>query len=136
MSHTRLWIAATIIAFLIVVSFVFSVPHTRDVVRESAPQSVTTVPLVTLRDVFKKGLHTITGSVEAPNACSIVTAQANLQGDASSTQSIQIALSMPVDTNVCLQLPTRMNFSTTITAPAQIPITATVNGLVATTTSS
>ncbi len=136
MSHTRLWIAATIIAFLIVVSFVFSVPHTRDIVREPAPPSATTVPLVTLRDAFKKGLHTIIGSVEAPNACTIVTAQANLQGDASSTQSIQVALSMPVDTNVCLQLPTHMNFSTTITAPAQIPITATVNGSAATTTSS
>ena len=136
MSHTRLWIAATIIAFLVVVSFVFSVPHTRDVIREPAPQSATTVPLVTLHDGFKKGLHTITGSVEAPNACTIVTAQANLQGDASSTQSIQVALSMPIDANVCLQMPTRMDFSTTVTAPAQIPITATVNGSAATTTSS
>lgn len=136
MNHTRLWIAATIIAFLIVVGFVLSVPHTRDVVREPVSRSATTTPLVTLHDEFKKGLHTITGSVEAPNACTIVTARANLQGDASSIQSIQVALSMLADTNVCLQLSTHMDFSTTITAPAQIPITATVNGSAATTTSS
>lgn len=131
MSHTRLWVAATIIALIIVAGFVLSVPHTRDIAETRALLiEPSIVPLVTLHDTFKKGIHTITGSVEAPNACTQVTAHALLQ-----TGSIQVALSMPVDTNVCLQLPTRINFSATISAPEHIPITAMVNGLVATTTS-
>jgi hypothetical protein len=136
MSHKRLWVVAGIIAFIIVGGFVFSVPHTRDVARISVSEGVTAVPLVTLHDVFKKGTHTITGSLLAPDACTTLTARASLQGDASSTESIQVALSMPSNAGVCLELPTRMNFSTTIIAPAQVPLSATVNGIAATTTSS
>ncbi|MDE2021731.1 MAG: hypothetical protein KGI71_02295 [Patescibacteria group bacterium] len=136
MNHTRLWIAAAIIAIVIVAGFVLSVPHTREVAQTPAPQPVAAVPSVTLHDVFKKGIHTITGSLEAPDACTIVTATTSLEGDASSTQDILLAVSMPPDTGVCLQLPTRMDFSTTAAAPALTPITVTVNGVVASTTSS
>lgn len=135
MSHTRLWVAAAIIAFIIIAGFAFSVPHTRDAARVSVSEGVPTVPLVTLHDVFKKGLHTITGSLLAPNACTTLTARASLRGDASSTESILIALSMPSDVGVCLELPTRVNFSTTIAAPARVPLSATVNGFAASTTS-
>lgn len=136
MNHTRLWIAAGIIAFIIIAGFVFSVPHVRDVARAPVPQAAPIVPTVTLRDTFKKGVHTITGSLETPDACTLVTATTTLEGNASSTESILLALSMPEDTGVCLQLPTRVDFSTTIIAPALLPITATVNGSVASTTSS
>ncbi|OGG39934.1 hypothetical protein A2118_01130 [Candidatus Kaiserbacteria bacterium GWA2_50_9] len=137
MNPKRLWVAAAIIAVVIFVGFVLSVPHTRDVEETAFSQKVTTVvPFVTLHDSFKKGLHTITGSIEAPNACTDITAQAFLSGDASSPAGIVVALSMPEDSGICLQVPTRMNFSVTISAPAQLPITATVNGLAATTTKS
>ena len=135
MKHTRLWVVATIIALAVFIGFVLSVPHTRDLGRLPASQSVPAVPAVTLHDAFKKGVHTITGSIEAPNACTIVSAQANLIGDASSTQSIQVAISMPIDAGVCLELPTTMTFKVTVAAPAQIPLSATVNSVVATTTS-
>lgn len=136
MSHKRLWISATIIAFAIIAGFVFSVPHTRDIPRAPESPKVTVVPPVTLHDAFKKGMHTIIGSVEVPNACTNVTATASLVGDASSTQNIVVAISMPSDSGVCLELPTRMTFSTTIAAPAHLPLSATVNGMAATTTSS
>lgn len=136
MSHRRLWVAAAIIALVIIVGFVLSVPHTRDVFRAPAPPVVTTVPPVTLHDVYKKGVHTITGSLMAPNACTVVTASARLQGDASSTERIEVTLSTSNDTGVCLELPTLIRFSTTITAPAHLPLTATVNDSVASTTSS
>jgi hypothetical protein len=137
MNHRRLWIVAGIIAFIIVGGFVFSVPHTRDVARVSTSPFVATIPPVTLHDVFKKGLHTITGSLLAPNACSSVTAEAKLVGDASTTGNIlHIALTMPITTGLCLELPTNIKFSTTIAGPAQVTITATVNGIAATTTSS
>lgn len=137
MNHTRLWTSAGIIAAVIIVSFMLSVPHTRDVPRSPGPEKqVPIVSAVTIHDVFKKGSHAITGSLMAPNACTIATAMATLVGSASSTQSILVAINMPIDTGMCLQEPTRINFSTTISAGAKLPIRATVNGLSATTTAS
>lgn len=135
MSHKRLFVVATIIACIIIASFVLSVPHTRDIPAEqSALSTVPVVPAVTLRDVYKKGVHTITGSVEAPDACTLVSAQASLIGDASSTQSILVEVSLSEDSGVCLERTTTMRFGATLAAPAGLPITATVNGAQATTT--
>ena len=136
MNQKRLLVAAAIIAFVIIIGFVLSVPHTREVTRVFEPEPVAVVPSVTIRDVFKKGTHTITGSLMAANACASVTAQASLDSDASSSeQNILVALTMSADTGVCLEVPTRVTFSTTIVASAQVPIIVTVNGSVATTTS-
>lgn len=133
----RLWAAAGIIALVVVVGFALSVPHTRDLENPSAAKSVQQViPPVVLHDSFKKGVHTITGSVEVPNACTNVTAAASLINDASHTQVIQVALSIPFDSDVCLELPTSVSFSTTLAAPADLPFTATVNGQPATSTRS
>ncbi len=137
MNHTRLWTAAGIIALVVIVGFVLSVPRAGDVARTSLSQEgAAPVPAVTLRDVFKKGTHTISGSLEAPNACTAATAQASLTTDASGTESILVAIAMPLDTGVCLQVPTRVTFSTTVNAPAGLPLSVTVNGEVATTTES
>lgn len=134
MSHRRLWISAAIIALVIVIGFAFSVPHTRDVEEvaslSSGPESV---PEVSLRDSYRRGVHTITGSLIAPNACTEVSATAELLGSASTTESIAIRISMPTDTGVCLQLPTRMSFETNLSAPAELPFTVLVNGIVAST---
>ena len=136
MTHTRLLAAATIIALVVFINFVLSVPRTSDIEKTSTVQSVPATPLVTLRDIFKKGLHTITGSVEAPNACTGVSAEASVTGEATSTQSILVAVTMSADEGVCLQLPTRVTFQTTIAAAIGLPIIATVDGAMATTTSS
>ena len=69
MSRKHLWISATIIACVIFISFALSVPHTRDVSVEQSLAETANIPLVTLRDSFRKGVHTISGSFEAPNAC-------------------------------------------------------------------
>ncbi len=122
--------------FIIITGLVLSTQHARGVVQISVPQTKITIPVVTLHDTFKKGTHTITGSVEAPDACTIVTPTASIEGNASSTENILIAISMPVDTGICLQVPTVIDFSTTIVAPPQISIIATINGSVASTTSS
>lgn len=136
MSHKRLRIAAAIIALVLVVSFVFSVPRTGDVAQEpTANVEAAKTPTVTVRDSFKKGVHTITGSFEAPNACTTITADATVVGDTPETEEILVIISMPEDVGVCLQLPTRADFSTTLSAPAQMPIRATINGIVAEVTS-
>lgn len=135
MNYTRLWTAAVVIALVVIVGFALSVPHTRDVALTASSQNKeASVPLVTLHDTFKKGVHTITGSLDAPNACAIVTAHAAFLNASSSEANIRIELSMPEDAGVCLQVPTRMDFSTTIAAPANLPLIATVNGSLATTT--
>lgn len=136
MNHTRLWAASAIIALFVIISFALSVPHTRDIALTSTSQTnKESTPLVALHDSFKKGVHTITGSIEAPNACTAVTARATFLNASSSEANIHISLSMPEDTGVCLQIPTLVSFSTTVSAPANIPLTATVNGSIATTTS-
>jgi hypothetical protein len=132
MSHMRLWAAAAIITLAIIIGFIFSVPRARDGAHPAKTLAATVTPPVSLHDVFKKGVHTITGSVETPTACSAVTASASLTpGD---TPTIQVALTLATSEGVCLQLPTLVKFSTTVTAPARTPITATVDGAVATTT--
>jgi len=138
MNHTRLLTAAVIIAIVVVIGFVLSVPHTRDVANTELSQQIveTSVPTVSLRDTFKKGVHTISGSIAVPNICTEVTAEASLISDESGSENIRVALSLSEDTGICLQLPARVNFSTTLSAPANLPLSATVNGLLATTTAS
>ena len=136
MNHTPLWVAATIIALVVIIGFVLSVPHTSDVLEAHTLKSAVNIPSVMLRDTFKKGLHTITGSVEVPNACTTVSAEARIiNGEASSTESILVAITMPTEEGTCLQLPQRAAFQTTISAAADVPITATINGMTATTSS-
>lgn len=126
--QARLWIAAAIIALLVVTGFALSVPHTRDIQEAPTASAPASVPLVTLRDTFKKGVHTITGSLPVPNACIAVSAEAT-----STAEGILIDISAPSDEGVCLQLPTTVSFQTTLAAPAHLPFTVRVNGSVATT---
>lgn len=135
MRQTHLWIAASIIAGIILVSFMLSVPHTRDSASEKiSPATTSSVPKVALNDSFKKGLHTISGSIEVPNACTEVQVEATLVTTSSSTQNILLAIKVPPNSGICLQEKTIMKFLTTITAPAAIPLVATVNDVAATTT--
>lgn len=136
MSHTRLWSAAAIIALVVLTGFVLSVPHARDVTETQQVSIATTTPKITVNDSYKKGMHTITGSVEMPNACAVVSAEARIApGDASSTPSILIALTMADDGGVCLQVPTTATFKTTVaTTTARLPLVVTINGAIATTT--
>ncbi len=130
MNQRRLPIAAAIIGCVIIIGFVLSVPHTRDLPRPVESEKVVAViPVVSLHDGYKKGVHTITGNVTAPNACAQVAAHASLS---SSTPGIVVAVTFVIDDNVCLQLPTRSTFSTTLAAPAGLPLSATVNGVDAT----
>jgi hypothetical protein len=138
MQHMRLWVAAAIIALVVIVGFVLSVPHTRDIVQHSANPlaPATTTPVVVLHDRYSRGAHTLSGSLTVPNACTTVSAGAVPVGDASTTASILLSLSVPADTGVCLQLPTTATFSASVVAPEAVPIQVMVNGLVASTTAS
>ena len=134
MNHTRLLVTATIIAAIIFIGFMLSVPHTHDAKQISLPPPPTPAPSVAIRDVFKKGVHTLTGSIEAPNACTSLATKATLAGSASSTQYILVAITMPEDSGVCLERSVKMPFSLTISAPANLPVQVSVNNTMATTT--
>jgi hypothetical protein len=136
MNRMRLWVSAAIIACIILIVFALSVPHTRDVEVKSAASTTTNVSVVTVHDIFKKGVHTISGSIDVSNACTPVSASATLVGTASSTESILVAITLQVDPGICLQVPTSVSFRTTLTAPARLPIDVTVNGTPASTTPS
>lgn len=130
MTHTRLWIVATIIASIIVAGFALSVPRARDgALPPAAPMQEEITPTVSVRDVYRKGVHTITGSLIAPNACMSAEAEASLQDG-----GILLSITMPEDSGVCLQEETMARFSTTITSSNGLPIRTTVNGKDATTT--
>jgi len=135
MNHTRLWVVATIIAVIILAGFALSVPHTQEVI-ETSPSfmSSASIPSVTLHDVFKKGMHTIVGSIAAPDACVTVSAAATLESGASGTSSILVDVTMPDEPGVCLERSSTERFSVTVAAPQGLPIMVRVNGVTATTT--
>jgi hypothetical protein len=134
MRHIRLRITATIIGCIILAVFLLSAPHTREIVnKESSISIASTTPVVPLSDSYKKGVHTITGLITAPTVCTTLSVDASLI-DRDSTPSILLTLSLPKDVGICLQRETSLRFSKTITAPANLPIITTVNGVVASTT--
>lgn len=134
MTHRmRLKASAGIIAVVILLSFALSVPHTRDTGPQTVLETAVAVPAVTIRDSFRKGVHTISGTVEAANACASVNAEASLVGNASGTEGITVALTLERQPGVCLELPTPLRFETSIEAPADLPLTVTVNGAPAST---
>ena len=134
MRRRHLWISAAIIAVVILITFALSVPHTRDVGQKQPAPELPGTPSVTLQDSYKKGEHTLSGTIVTPNACTAVAAGATLEGDASSTQAIRLDLSLSSEPGICLELPTAQEYNATVTAPAGVPITVTVDGAVATTT--
>jgi len=138
-NRNRLWLAAAIIAMVICIGFILSVPHARELPKASdlaVNEPVASVPTVALHDSYKKGTHTLTGSVLAPNACSTASAKANLVG-AGDKQAILVSVTLTDDTtDVCLELPTKVTFSTTLAAPNGFSLQATVNGTTASTTGS
>ena len=132
MNTKRLYLAAAIIAGALVLGFLLSVPRVRDGEVMLPSTEGETIPSVVLRDVYKKGTHTISGAVTAPNACASLDAKAVTTGDPAS--AIVVEFTLTEAGGICLQVPTALKFSTTVTAPEGLPVSATVNGVAATTT--
>lgn len=130
----RLRAAAAILAAVILIGFLISAPRTSEApVALEAAVAPTIVPEVTLKDVYKKGTHTISGSLAAPNACASVEASATQTTDTSGAEHILVAVTLTEGEGTCLEVPTVMTFSTTLAAPQGLPLRATVNGAPATT---
>lgn len=131
--HTRLWVAALIIIVVVVGIFVLSVPRAREVASPTGSTTASAQLPITYHDSYKKGMHTITGTVMVPDACTTITADASLDTTSGSPR-IELALSVPTDDQICLQVPTRLSFSVTVAASASTPIDVLLNGEMATST--
>ncbi|MDP2594052.1 MAG: hypothetical protein Q8P36_01815 [bacterium] len=131
----RLWVATLIIAVAVIGGFVLSVPRAREIPESSGSATATSsIPVVTLRDSFASGVHSITGSLMAPDVCASLTASASIEGPSAQTgERIILALTMPEDLQLCLQIPTKLTFSVSVEAPAEVPIDVFVNDVSATT---
>ncbi len=123
----------------ILVIFFLSVPHAQEVADQTgkgAASNAPTIPVVTLSDSYAKGVHTYSGTFLAPNACTTLSADAVVGGDASGTPTVSLSLTYPADAGVCLQLPTKTPFLTTLEAPQDATVTVDVNGVLASTSDS
>jgi hypothetical protein len=137
MHNMRLWSAAAVIAVILIVGFALSVPHLSDMGVSHPTAATPALPVVYVHDAYKKGAHTLTVKVAAPDACTVITGSANaVAADASSTpDTIAITLDMPADAGVCLQEPATTTLSLSAAAGASAKITASINGTTATTSS-
>jgi hypothetical protein len=140
----RVWSAAAVIAAILIIGFVLSVPEVRDLgATKPAALQASSTPMVYIHDVYKKGVHTITAELALPDACTTVSGEADVTPSATpdSTSSpqapdtINLALDMPSDSGICLEEPATTTLSYTATASAGATITATINGNNASTTS-
>lgn len=130
-AHARFWMAALILAVVIVGGFALSVPHAREVA-ESVPQEDAvseTAPLVSLEDSYDEGVRTIEGVVLAPDACATVGAEAVL-----AVERIQVDVMVMRDEELCLEIPAEREFSASIEAADDAPLDVRINGVLATST--
>ena len=126
----RVWTAAGVIALVLIVGFVLSVPHLRDAQLKQAARESAALPIVYVHNAYKKGVHTLTVKVAAPNACTIISGSASVAPATSSStpDAIQIALDMPPDSGVCLQVPATTTLSFSASADSGATIAASING--------
>ena len=107
MNNMRIWSAAAVIALVLLLGFILSVPHAHDGGSRASATAATSTPVVSVHDTFKKGTHTIKISLAAPDACTSVTGQTSVEPasgsvstsspQASTPDTIVIALDMPPD---------------------------------------
>lgn len=127
--YSRARLAAGVGIGILLFTLFFSVPRTSDSIDDAVSTQVSPeAPKVTVQDVYKKGVHTLTGSLEADNACASVSSEAFHERGDERESHIRVAITLVHHEGTCLQLPTRMRFTTSLTAPAKLPIVATVNG--------
>lgn len=130
----RIALGTSVLIVITVLIFVFSIPHA-NTPGESGPAPLVIAPVVpgiSIRDVYKKGAHTITGSLKVPNHCTTVSVESVLDGEP--TKGILILLTVLEDEGICLQEKVERSFTTSIVAEEKMPIRVLINGTEATVT--
>lgn len=133
----RIWIGVGVFLGVLIIAFAFFVFR----ITEGPVTPTVSEPAVTIisdvrnvADTYKKGVHTVHGTVTVPTACTEIEANASVDSESSSTPVIRVDLSAESDTGTCLMLPTNKTFSVQATLTGSAPIAVYVNGVLATTT--
>lgn len=121
-------------AVLLIAAFAFFIPHANNGAEEASlpAESTPVTPNITLSDVYKKGIRTFSGSVEAPTPCTEVVVHGEISS--STPERITISILMPPDTSICLQQITKVPFKVTLPATVAAVVEVLVNGRQASTT--
>jgi hypothetical protein len=128
MTPRRLRILALIILGTIIIGFVLFVPKGKVQSPSAQVPAADALPAVSLSDTFKKGTHTISGSLEVHNACVAVAAEASVINDGATPRGIAVAITRTPSEGICLELPTRITFQKKVVAPKDLPLSATIDG--------
>jgi hypothetical protein len=84
--------------------------------------------LASVKDIYSKGTHTVSGIVLAPDACTEV------ETTVATSSGPSLYLVTPADDGICLQLPTEVSFSAAVDAGATTSVRVYLNEQLATTT--
>lgn len=114
-------------AVLVVSGYALFIPQTnKDEVVAPVEGNPEPAPIVTLDATYRRGVHTISGTIEAPTPCTLVGVESAV---ASSTPaSITVSLTLTPDEDICVQVVTPLPFSVTAAAPEDAVIAVTVQG--------
>ncbi|VAW32632.1 hypothetical protein MNBD_CPR01-290 [hydrothermal vent metagenome] len=122
-------IALGIIVF--VVWSIYSSPHISNSTRKGHKEATTTPAisvLVSLKDIYHRGIHTITGAVVTPTPCYTVDAETKMV-PSTTPPVIRLDLSIPPDTGRCLQLSATTTFSVKQKAKKDARLSTYINGV-------
>ena len=102
--------------------------------REEAPKfdtkTETPTPVVTLKDSYKKGVHTYTGTYTVATPCHTISATATVA--VGTPDVVTIAITAPADEGMCVQVIATKTFTVTATAGKDAKVEVQVNGVPAT----
>jgi hypothetical protein len=129
----RIALSVFLASIILVAGFVFSIPHANkdnEIGPSVETKSLSILPTIFIHDTYKKGIHSITGSLAIPTPCMKATTEALVLPHEGSTtpQIIHIEISIPEDAGPCLQLAATSTFSASLSADANVVIEASVNG--------
>ncbi len=129
---TRRVAGATIIILLVLIlGFTLSVPRIQDVAEESETlrtEESVTVPTLTLERSYRRGTHTLTGTLLVDTYCTMVTTEAVVTPEDVSPSVITLKLATEEVAGVCLMLAEERSFSVSIEAPEDSMVEVFVNG--------
>jgi hypothetical protein len=134
----RTWIGIAIFVAILLLGFIlfsFKLSEGPAATPEPAPTNAE-ITNIQVKDKITKGVHAISGSATVPTACTTLSANSSVIAgeNASSTPVIRIDLSAPLDTGMCLELPTAISFTFSIRADPAASIEVYANGAPASTT--
>ncbi len=129
--NVRLVVSIFICIVVITAGIFFFATYEGAQVKEKVPTQATTTPAVTLKDSFKKGIHTITGTVTVPTPCTEIDANAAVDS-AQNPPVIQVNITTTASEGICLLRAENEAFTLKVTAPESATVVTSVDGILVT----